>query len=191
MKSIRMIIKHKHIMKQELNSACGEVGELMEKKKEKQAEPLYYIEQPAFSNIGGNSQTLSVRKKIGSKTEQKSDKKEKKMKQKAKQKKGQQDPMETNEEHQEEVKNEIEEIEHEQREESNQKTNKSVQEMLDYIAKLPHFIQPVVACETKEKHIQGKLLYAEDGEVVMQDRRNFSRITIQDKDITDMYIVSL
>ncbi|MFB4165692.1 hypothetical protein ACE1TI_18295 [Alteribacillus sp. JSM 102045] len=165
----------------------------MEKNKVKQAEPLYYIEQPSFSNITGSGQTLSVRKKIGSKSNPKQEKKNKKIKQKSKQKKEKQSSEESNE-FEEELKNEIEkeeEIEEADDEEQTEEPSKNVKEMLQYIETLPHFIQPVIACETKDKHLQGKLLYAENGEVVMQDRRNFSRIIVKDKDITDMYIVSL
>ncbi|SDH72303.1 Spore coat protein CotO [Alteribacillus persepolensis] len=171
----------------------------MEKNKEKQSEPLYYIEQPSFSNIGGKLQTVSVRKRIGQKPEGKQNKKEKRARQKNKQKRDKDKSLEQgeNEQHQPETDNESVHAEQSASDEEKaaikkeQPSNKNIEEMLSYVLSLPHFIQPVIACETNSKRYQGTLLHRENGEVVIQNSISMNKETIAEQEITDIYIVSL
>ncbi|WP_026699978.1 hypothetical protein [Salibacterium aidingense] len=152
-----------------------------EHEKNQQAQPLYYIEQPALTPFSGPGQSISIQKNIGAQ------KRKKHVTKRDKQPKNREKDAaaDTGEVEEEEI------LEEEKEEFKDGSSNKTVEELLEYIESLPHFIQPVIACETEEQYIQGTIVDVADGSITFQDRRNFMNTVIQKTDITNMHIVSL
>ncbi|RSL30803.1 hypothetical protein D7Z54_23700 [Salibacterium salarium] len=163
-----------------------------EQQPNQQAQPLYYIEQPNLSPLFDQGQTVSIRKKIGEDTRNRSSLRKEK---KAKKRQSEQINLEATEEKKEDVSRNKEENVEESTTDDHSFTRvsskRTVKEMLEYIESLPHYIQPIIACETKHQYVQGTLIQADNGEIIIKDRRNLANKTIKESEITEMYIVSL
>ncbi|RSL30218.1 hypothetical protein D7Z54_27400 [Salibacterium salarium] len=162
-----------------------------------QAQPLYYIEQPDLSPLSDQGQSVSVRKKIGEESRKKSSsRKERNARSKKRNSESKNLEMTDVDNKEAIIEDQGEEVEEEvisDDEESFKEisSNRTVKEMLEYIESLPHYIQPIIACETKDKYIQGTLLQSDNGEIKIKDRRNLASKVIKESEITEMYIVSL
>ncbi|WP_375534548.1 hypothetical protein [Alteribacillus sp. HJP-4] len=145
-------------------------------------EPLYYIEQPAFEPKPGPNQSIAVSKVSSKQRKPKREKQGTSASQKFDKKSA--PPVSESAVSASEEKNikEAAVIE---------PPNTNVKEMLRYVQSLPHFIQPVIACETEEKSYQGYFIAVENGELKLRNRRNRNHVSIKIEEVIDIYVVSL
>ncbi|MGY4689552.1 hypothetical protein [Salibacterium sp. K-3] len=156
-----------------------------EHEQKQEAGPLYYIEQPAFTPLTGPGQTVSIKKNAGTKKRRKGSAGKNNRTMKAAEESINMEPRETEDE--KEDPEDPEDPEDTDRENPEQ----TIRELLEYIETLPHFLHPVIACETKDQYVQGDILDTTEEEITFRDRRNFNEIAIPVKDVTRMHIVSL
>lgn len=130
------------------------------------SEPLFYIEQPPLSSQIEQPGQRVVIKKQGKK-------KKKDLK------------LETSKDSQ------AKEQELSPIAEKTEKETDHLEEMIQYVKDLPHYIDPVIVCETKEKRIQGLVVSINEETVTLLNEVNQEEYTLNVKDIEKMYIISL
>ncbi|MFD2705041.1 hypothetical protein [Salibacterium lacus] len=145
----------------------------------KETGPLYYIEQPAFTSFSGPGQTVSIKKNAGTGKRRKNGVRKNNRSKKAEEEKKNDDPPDE------------EEIPENLLEAESDSSEQTVRDLLHYIETLPHFLHPVVACETNEQYFHGDILDSTKEQITFRDRRSFEENVIPVKDIVHMRIISL
>ncbi|WP_093337251.1 CotO family spore coat protein [Salibacterium halotolerans] len=144
--------------------------------------PLYYVEQPAFTSSSGPGQSVSVKKNAGKGKRRKNGLRKNNRAAKVEEEKNEEPPEE------EEMPENTAEDEGETEKAGSGQT---VRELLQYLGTLPHFLHPVVACETDEQYFHGEVLDLGEDQITFRDRRNFEEKVILVEDIIQLRIVSL
>lgn len=156
------------------------------------SEPLYYIDQPQFTaKIEQPGQRMVVKKQVGEKKRKKGGKKRKQYAshQHREVSEGRSTFSTTTDQEKQQKLTKKEEVPTSPAEIKEEDT--SVQEMIQYVKELPHYIDPVIACETKDKRIQGLVVTIDEKAITLLNEADQLEYTLDLKEIEKMYIVSL
>lgn len=169
-------------------------GGVVDKEYRSGGEPLFYIEQPSFQHPSQTGQTVSVTKKIGKKEgkhKRKAREKDKKKAREAAELVNQQEEFEKKEpedktgfEREEERKNGLDKT-------KTKPIDQEVMETMEYLKQVPHFIRPVVSCETENGLVKGNVIGIKEEEVIIQEANKVAPVTVHVKDILRLHVVSL
>ncbi|WP_143083209.1 hypothetical protein [Alteribacillus iranensis] len=157
----------------------------MEKEYMEDGQPLFYIEQPEWKRPPQTGQTVSVKKKT-SDTENKRKKKRERDRRKIREK-----TVELEKDSQTEtVGKEEPEATHETKREQHD-IKQDVLDTLDYLEDVPHYIHPVITCETEEEFVEGSILETTNETITIQEDHQVEPVSIKLKEILNIRIISL
>ncbi|WP_385939629.1 CotO family spore coat protein [Thalassorhabdus alkalitolerans] len=162
-------------------------------------QPLYYIDQPQFKSSDAPQQMFAVKRKLSDKKARE----ERKPKQR-KEKGAKNEQKNMNEKEKDILRLEqgqgIEEtIKKENRENEELILNKQpdfnvpkeVKETIAYLKTVPHFIHPVITCETDEQYYEGYFKSYQNQTITLETRDTFTTVSVHEKDIKHLAITSL
>ncbi|WP_240374892.1 spore coat CotO family protein [Bacillus piscicola] len=161
-----------------------------------EGQPLYYIDQPVFNRTYKTGQTVAVRKHT--KGRPKLNKKKEKEKKKPKMKDKMPPLNETRDDYLDQTQKKSPKVD-EQEKETTEKLQPrddnrplpKVKETFDYLQTIPHYIQPVVVCETEEGQFRGVVLRVTGEEMEIEEEDQLTPSMIHINEMIDLYIVSL